>query len=164
MLVPGRASGTPMWNELLATLPTNRPIYALDAIGDAGLSTPTVPQAWKDRGLAALGGTSVGDVQERTAISEMIDAGSSGYSAALPTPRVLTDDQLHSLTMPVYVAIASNSSLAGGTKAASRAKKLLPRARVRTWENTTHSLPFQAAEPLGLELAEFWGLDYEVAG
>ncbi|WIM67790.1 alpha/beta fold hydrolase [Corynebacterium breve] len=233
VLVPGRASGAPMWNELIPALPHDRPIYALDAIGDAGLSTQSVPltsmedqatwladvirgldirqahvvghsfggatatalaqhhpelvetltllepafvfayppasvffwgsvivlplpQTWIDRGLAEIGGTTIDDVRRRTPISEMIDAGAQHYSAALPTPTPLSDDALHKLDMPVYVGVADTKSLAGGEKAVQRASSLLPQPTVKLWENTTHSLPFQVAYPIGAELQIFW--------
>ncbi|MFC8045384.1 alpha/beta fold hydrolase [Nocardia sp. NPDC057353] len=60
VLLPGRSSGAPMWSAHLPAL--DRPLVALDAIGDAGLSVQTAPltsmadQArWVDEALAALG-------------------------------------------------------------------------------------------------------------
>lgn len=41
ILLPGRASGVPMWGKNLAELVAKRTVYALDAIGDAGLSVQT---------------------------------------------------------------------------------------------------------------------------
>ncbi|QGU01152.1 putative carboxylesterase nap [Corynebacterium kalinowskii] len=233
LLVPGRASGAPMWNELLPHLGTNRPVFAVDAIGDAGLSTQStpltsmqdqaawlaeaishlgldevhvvghsfggataaalamyhpdlvasltllepvfvlrnlpasaffwatvastpLPQSWVDRALAEIGGTTVEEIRERTPVSVMIDAASKAYSAALPTPKVLTDSELERLSMPVYIGIADHKSLAGGAKAAERAQSHLPESTVKVWPNTTHSLPFQVTEKLGNELQEFW--------
>lgn len=56
--------------------------------------------------------------------------------------------------MPVYVALASDSSLAG-SKAAEQARRI-PDATVVVWPRTTHSLPMQAREPLDKALLEFW--------
>lgn len=38
VLLPGRSSGVPMWGKNLSELAAKRTVYALDAIGDAGLS------------------------------------------------------------------------------------------------------------------------------
>lgn len=38
LLLPGKASGTPMWYANLSDFCQNRTVYALDALGDAGLS------------------------------------------------------------------------------------------------------------------------------
>lgn len=45
LLVPGRASGAPMWAENLPSWIGARTIVALDPIGDAGLSTQSTPFA-----------------------------------------------------------------------------------------------------------------------
>ena len=43
IFLPGRSSGVPMWAENLPAIAATRPVYALDALGDTGLSTQTVP-------------------------------------------------------------------------------------------------------------------------
>ncbi|WP_222847998.1 alpha/beta fold hydrolase [Ruania zhangjianzhongii] len=232
ILVPGIRSGVPMWAENLRYWLGERTLYAMDAVGDAGLSTHTVPfesfdhqvgwleqalaglgieqahvvghsfggaiaathalhhagrvrsltllepvmvlhtmplsiylwasvlllplpQSWKDRALAEIGGVTIAEVQERTPMSVMIDEGSKHYAAAALTPRTLTDAEWRSMSMPIRVEIASDKSLAGGAKAAERARSLgVDPTIVRP--NTTHSLPMQAAEALGRELPAYW--------
>lgn len=62
LLLPGWGAGIPMWRELLPVLTAERPVYALDALGDAGLSHQSVPivseqeQAdWISQSLDGLG-------------------------------------------------------------------------------------------------------------
>ncbi len=62
VLLPGRGSGVPMWSENLPSLAAQRTVYAMDALGDAGLSAQTVPlttsadqAVWIDQTLASLG-------------------------------------------------------------------------------------------------------------
>jgi len=232
VLLPGIRSGAPMWDENLRTWLGQRTIYAMDAIGDAGLSTQSVPfgsfdeqtdwvadvlagleldrvhlvghsfggataathalrhpdriasvtllepvmvlhglpastylwsavlmlplpQGWKDRALAEIGGVTVEEVQERTPVSAMVDAGATHYSSTVHPPRTLTDEEWRALPMPVRVDIAAEKSLAGGTEAADRARAL-GLGPVTVWPGTTHSLPMQAAEPLGTELPAWW--------
>ena len=85
-------------------------------------SLPVLPEAWRERALAEVGGG------ERAApgdpIASMINAGAAHYRAQLPNPRLLSDPQLAALTMPVYVAVADSHSLAGGPRAADRARQL----------------------------------------
>lgn len=45
LLMPGRSSGVPMWEENLPGLLEGRRVLALDTLGDAGLSQQTVPFA-----------------------------------------------------------------------------------------------------------------------
>lgn len=115
-------------------------------------SLPWLPGPVRDRALAEIGGGERADPDDP--VAQMITAGADHYAARLPTPQVLTDEQLRSFPMPVYVALADHDSLAGAA-AVERARRL-PDATVRVWPDTTHSLPMQVAEPLAEELHRFW--------
>lgn len=233
VLLPGRASGAPMWGENLPDWIGSRTLYALDPIGDAGLSSQSVPladfddqaewiaqtlddlgverahtighsfgganaaihalrhpgqvasltllepimvlhglpvstyfwatltqlpvpQSLRDRALAEIGGTTVEEVRERTPMSVMIDAGSKHYSAAVPMPRTLSDDEWRAIDVPTRIDISVGQSLAGGADAVERAEALLPDALVTPWPGATHSLPMEERARLGPELEEFW--------
>lgn len=61
VFLPGRSSGVPMWADNLAAIAATRPVYAMDALGDAGLSKQTAvlndggdQAAWLDQVLSAL--------------------------------------------------------------------------------------------------------------
>ncbi|ONM48604.1 alpha/beta hydrolase [Nocardia donostiensis] len=232
VLLPGMRSGAPMWAENLTHWIGRRTLYAMDAIGDSGLSTQSVPftsfedratwveqtlaglglervhmvghsfggaiaaghaldypgrvasltllepvmvlhglpvsmymwsallmlpvpQSWKDYALAEIGGVSTEEVQERTPMSVMVDEAGKHYKAPTLTPRTFTDEEWRSMSMPVRIDLASDKSLAGGEEAASRARDL-GKDPVTVWPRTTHSLPMQAAEQLGLELEQYW--------
>lgn len=77
---------------------------------------PGLPTGWRNHALGRIGGTD--------------------YDAYLPTPSLLSDDDVRVLTMLCYVAIAGTDSLAGGDKAVRRAGELLPYARVEVWPDT----------------------------
>jgi pimeloyl-ACP methyl ester carboxylesterase len=229
VLVPGRASGVPMWSENLPGFLKDRRVIAFDALGDAGLSVQGAPMdsfddqaLWMKQVLAELapsgahlvghsfGGATaatyahrfpdrvvsltllepvftfaypparlmgwamlslpgipdgvrnaalgkVGGVEydPNDDMAKMIAAGSEHFSASLPQPSPLDDDQLQELTMPTYVAIADRDSLAGGGAAADRARRL-PDGTVDVWPDTTHSLPMQAKDKLDSRLKAFW--------
>ena len=62
LLLPGWGAAVPMWGTNLPALLEDRPVYALDALGDAGLSVQTAPlrtadaqAAWIDQTLDGLG-------------------------------------------------------------------------------------------------------------
>ena len=231
VLLPGRASGAPMWSENLAGFGNARRVVAVDALGDAGLSVQGVPMASVDDQAAwlhevldvlapdgahlvghsfgaatasayarhhpddvvsltllepvltfgypparmtawavigslpglpdpvretALGKIGGADVDLIDPMARMVAVGSKEYVAALPTPQVLADHQSAQLTMPVYVAIASRDSLAGGERAAVRARSALPDGVVEVWPDTSHSLPMEVADLLGMRLQDFW--------
>ena len=118
---------------------------------------PGLPEGIRDYALRQIAGSDEdeagGDNSDPVAL--MIAAATEHFSAELPTPSPLSDEQAAQLTMPVYVAIAGKNSLAGG-QAAARAGEALPGARVQTWDDATHSLPMQEVDPLHTLLTEFW--------
>lgn len=56
LLVPGRSSGVPMWADVVARL-RDREVYAVDALGDAGMSVQDRPLAGADDQAAWLAET-----------------------------------------------------------------------------------------------------------
>lgn len=119
---------------------------------------PGVPEGSRQYALRQIGGSdeewAEGDDADPVAL--MIESATEHFSAALPTPSPLSDEQAAQLTMPVYLAIAGQDSLAGGQGAAEHASEILPDAQVQIWENATHSLPMQEADPLQITLTDLW--------
>jgi pimeloyl-ACP methyl ester carboxylesterase len=233
VLLPGRGSGVPMWSENLSEMLKHRTVYALDAIGDAGMSTqsvpitdaadqaewiddalaglgidrahvvghsfgaasaaalalhhpervatltllepafvlswpplgtllwsvpasmPFLPQSWRDTAVAKIAGEDLADLDSGDPVARMITVGGTGYSAELPTPSPLSDEQLRSLDMPAYVALADTSTITQGADSLSKTE-LIPNVTAEVWPNTTHSLPMQVPKPLAEKLAAFW--------
>lgn len=147
--------------DLVATLTLLEPIMVIAGMPAsiypwATVLTVPAPQWLRDRALARIGGTSVEEVRRRTPMSELIDAASEGYAAALPMPSTLTDEQWRSLAMPLRVDLGAESDLAGGAKGAERLRSLIPSAAVTLWPGAAHSLPMERHEQLGDELLQFW--------
>lgn len=148
--------------DRLASLTLIEPILTLGTLplsvvfASIPVSLPFLPESWREAALNTIGGVEAEEVDPDDPLARMINVGAEGYSSSgLPNPVQLTDAELKSLPMPVYVAIASDSSLAGGQAAADRAA-LIPDAQVKIWPDTTHSLPMQVAPALDAELATFW--------
>jgi pimeloyl-ACP methyl ester carboxylesterase len=117
------------------------------------VSLPYLPRTVRETALGRIGGGTFDDTEP---LARMIAAGTEHYVAALPNPSRLSDDEVAQLTMPVYVAIASDNSLAGGGSAAARARSTLSDGVVEIWPHTTHSLPMEVAGPLSERLGTFW--------
>jgi pimeloyl-ACP methyl ester carboxylesterase len=148
--------------ERLASLTLLEPILTLGMLPLSAIlasipaSLPFVPDAWREAALNRIGGVEAEEVDPNDPLARMIAVGSRDYdSSSIPNPTILTDDELRALPMPVYVAIASDTSLAGGEAAAEKAQ-LIPDAQVKIWPDTTHSLPMQVAPALDAELETFW--------
>ncbi|AJE34175.1 alpha/beta hydrolase fold protein [Corynebacterium humireducens NBRC 106098 = DSM 45392] len=121
----------------------------------ATVASLPLPQSLRDRALAEIGGTTVEAVRSDSPMSRMIDAASRGYSAALPMPGPLTDEQWRTLDMPVRLDLGGRQSLSGGG-AAERIRGLLPDATVTVWPDGTHSLPMDRAADFDGLLPDFW--------
>jgi pimeloyl-ACP methyl ester carboxylesterase len=148
--------------ERMASLTLLEPLLTLGmlplstVLASIPVSLPFVPESWRESALNKIGGVEDDEVDPDDPLARMISLGSQHYSSSsLPNPSMLSDAQLKALPMPVYVAIASDSSLAGGEAAAEKAK-LIPDAQIKIWPNTTHSLPMQVAPELDAELETFW--------
>lgn len=141
---------------LLEPLLTLGPLPLSAILASIPLTLPFAPDSWRDSALNKIGGVEDDEVDPDDPLLRMITVGAENYSSSgLPNPVQLTDAELKNLPMPVYVAIASDSSLAGGEAAAEKAK-LIPDAQVKIWPDTTHSLPMQVAPALDAELEKFW--------
>ncbi|PUB32219.1 pimeloyl-ACP methyl ester carboxylesterase [Promicromonospora sp. AC04] len=148
--------------ERLASLTLLEPVFTLGMmplpiiLASIPVSLPFLPESWREAGLNRIGGVDAEEVDPDDPLARLIALGSRHFdSSSLPSPAVLSDAELKGLPMPVYVAIASDTSLAGGEAAAEKAK-LIPDAQVKIWPNTTHSLPMQVAPALDAELETFW--------
>ena len=146
--------------EQVQTLTLLEPAFALNDPSPSVLFWATVgsleflPETWRQYGLAQVSGEAVEDLASDDPLTRMISAASANYATSLPTPTTLTAEELKSLPMPVYVALADHSPIT--SNGAAEAASLIPHATVRVWAHTTHSLPMQVADDLSSELTQFW--------
>lgn len=146
--------------ERVRTLTLMEPAFALNYPSLSVLFWATVatleflPESWRNHGLAAMTGEDVSSVATDDPLAKMISAATAHYIASLPTPPTLTENELSALAMPVYVALGGNSPIT--TSKTEENARLIPHVTVRTWENSTHSLPMEVASELAVELEQFW--------
>lgn len=225
VLLPGRTAGAPMWYANLPYLIKERPVYALDAIGDAGMSVqtkaietnaeqalyleqafdylklsrinlvghsfggynaanyatrypervvslaliepvfvleginpslmlkliiatlPGAPKSWMDSAVADIsGGTSYDPTDP---IQRMITEGSDFYKSSLPTPETITSEQAAKWSMPVYLAMADNSTKLHDSVAIEKlARQNISSVDTKILANATHSLPMEYPEEI----------------
>lgn len=231
VLIPGYTSGVPMWKSNLSDLIVKHPVYALDALGDCGMSVqtasiknaadqaawldqvitdldvakmhlvghsfggwsaanyasrypnkiaslallepvfvlrglhlriilksipasiPFLPKKWRDNLLKDIGG--VAEIPLDDPVARMIVEGSEHYARRLPNPKQITPKQLQGWNMPVYVAMAANSSLHDSAKAVAVAQSNIKNLQAKNWSNTTHSLPMESPKEIDAELLAF---------
>ena len=113
-----------------------------------------LPKSWQNHALSKMTGDKSQEFESNDPMAEMITTATSGYSAYLPSPDALTENDLKELNMPVYIAVGGKSPLTG-EKAATNAK-LISNVKLHTFEEATHSLPMQYPKEVGNDLNEFW--------
>lgn len=103
-----------------------------------GAAIPGMPKSWRDRLMGWIaGGAAVPDTDP---VAVLIAAGMRDFAAMLPQPTYPSDDQLRAVTVPILVVIAGRSIIHDPTKAAERARRLLPNATVEIWPSASHAL------------------------
>lgn len=145
---PERVATLTLWEPILVFAELRWQMYAATLPS----ALPFLPESWRRKGLASIGGADEGDIGE-SPIGAMIDAGAAGYRAALPTPVRPDGAALARLTMPVFVGLGGRSAVTDTDAAAARARTL-PNATVRVWPGGTHSLPMEYPDELLAELSD----------
>jgi pimeloyl-ACP methyl ester carboxylesterase len=231
LLVPGYTSGVPMWQSNLPDLANKRPVYALDALGDSGMSAqtgiikngadqaawlnqvithlkvakihfvghsfggwsaanyasrypekvaslsllepvfvfqglnlriilktipaaiPFLPKKWRENLLKDIGGVTEIDLNDP--VTRMISEGAEYFERKLPAPERITPEQLRGWEMPVYVAMAANSSLHNSARAVEVAQANIEHVQAKNWTNATHSLPMEFPKEIDAEILTF---------
>jgi hypothetical protein len=85
----------------------------------------------------------------------MISEATEHYAARLPLPQRPSTEQLRSLPMSVYVAMAADSSMHDSAAATQVARNNVRNLQIRNWPGATHSLPMEYPERLNRELLGF---------
>jgi pimeloyl-ACP methyl ester carboxylesterase len=145
--------------QRMASLSLLDPVFTLSAPSASVLlwatlaSIPFLPEAWRNQAMLNMIGEEASDTDFDDPVAGMIAEASGNYADALPTPKVLTDEELMGIDLPVYVALAEKSL--SGKSAAERAA-LMPHALTEVWAETTHSLPMEVSREMDTRLETFW--------
>ncbi|WP_431922007.1 alpha/beta fold hydrolase [Amycolatopsis tucumanensis] len=92
------------------------------------------------------------EVAEDDPVATVIDEGMRTYRIAPPTPALFTDARLRGLTVPVLALIAARSVIHDRRRAATRARELLPDARVELWPR---AIAGESADEVNARVLEF---------
>lgn len=230
VLFPGWTSGVPMWSKNLPGLAEQVPVWAFDALGDAGFSVqtaplrdnadqaawihqaldrlglakvhvaghsfggwlaanyavrcpdrvasltlidppfvfqplplelvlksipaaiPGLPREWRDALVADIGG---GVPDPNDPVARMITLAVEHYAPEKPNPELFTGEQLASLRMPVFVALAGRSFLPDADRSAAVAREHIRDVTVRIWPEATHSLPMEKVDEVNAAIVAF---------
>lgn len=113
-----------------------------------------VPTALRQRVLSWISGGA--DADESVSEAALISAAAKEFVIAKPMPKLFTDDQLRSLSLPVLALIAGRSVMLDPAVASARARSLLPRGQVEVWPEASHAINGEYAEEIAQRAHLFW--------
>ena len=116
--------------------------------------SPGVPELLRRRFLRRISGGA--DVDDSAPEVRLSSAAMVDFALRLPPPKLITDDQLRSLSIPVLTLLAGRSVMLNATRAAARARKCLPRGQVEVWEDATHAISGEFPERITERAQRFW--------
>jgi pimeloyl-ACP methyl ester carboxylesterase len=147
---PGRAASL----VLLDPVFTFAPIAVKAVLASPALFVPGVPAALRSRVLSWISGGA--DVDGPLPVAALISAGSTDYVLRKAMPKMISDEQLRSLDIPVLALIAGRSVMHDSAKAAARARNLLPCGQVELWPDASHAINGEYPETITETAAAFW--------
>ncbi len=118
------------------------------------LVLPGVPEALRRRVLSWISGGA--DVDDSLPEAALISAGSKDFALSKPPPTLFTDEQLHSLDVPVLALIAGRSVIHDPVHAAGRARNLLSRGQVELWSDASHAINGEYPAEIAQRADRFW--------
>jgi pimeloyl-ACP methyl ester carboxylesterase len=151
------------YSERVITLSLVEPVFVFTGIRwqlylkSLPASIPILPQSWRDKMLADIGGASEIDLNDP--IARMISEATKHYAAVLPVPEQLTKEQLSGLKLPVYAALAEKSSIHDVQDAYETAVREIENLQIKIWPDATHSLPMEFTEQLDREILDFMSMN-----
>jgi pimeloyl-ACP methyl ester carboxylesterase len=103
-----------------------------------GAVIPGMPKPWRSKLMSWIAGGA--EASDTDPVAALIASGMRDFAAMLPQPKYPSDEQLRSITVPTLAVIAGRSIIHNPTKAAERARRLLPAATVELWPLASHAI------------------------
>ncbi|BBY79881.1 carboxylesterase [Mycolicibacterium pulveris] len=147
---PGRAASLVVLDPVF----TFAPIAAKAVLASPALFLPGVPDRLRRRVLSWISGGA--EVDGSLPEAALISAGSTDYVIRKAMPKLITDEQLRSLTIPVLTLIGGRSVMHDADRAAARARNLLPRGQVEVWPDASHAINGEYAAQIADRAGTFW--------
>lgn len=147
---PGRAASL----VLLDPVFTFAPVAVKAVLASPALFVPGVPEILRRRVLRWISGGA--DIDEPATEATLISSGATDYTVRKAMPKMITDEQLRSLDIPVLALIGGRSVMHDAAKAAERARRLLAMGRVEVWPGASHAINGEYASEIAERAADFW--------
>ncbi len=108
------------------------------------------PDAMREFGQRLTPGVEIPELQW-----ELMTTGAKGFRHALPMPKKVSDEDLRRLTTPTLLYMGANSEVYDASKAATRARALMPDVEIVIVEGAQHGLPLTHPDRTLADILEF---------
>jgi pimeloyl-ACP methyl ester carboxylesterase len=147
---PGRAASLVLLDPVMTF--DRIPVRTLFA--SIAMFAPGVPELIRRRVLSWISGGA--DVGELVMEARLIDAGSRDFVLKTPPPKLITDDQLRSLDVPVLALLGGRSVMLRAERAADRARKTLRYGQIEVWREASHAINGEYPDEIAERAHRFW--------
>ncbi|MGV0715585.1 alpha/beta hydrolase [Mycolicibacterium sp. XJ662] len=147
---PGRAASLVVLDPVF----TFAPVAVKAVLASPALFLPGIPDGLRRRVLSWISGGA--EVDDSLPEARLISAGSTDYVLRKAMPKMITDEQLRSLDIPVLALLGGRSVMHDAVRAAARARNLLPRAQVELWPDASHAINGEYAAEIADRASAFW--------
>lgn len=147
---PGRAASL----VLLDPVFTFAPVALKAVLASPALFLPGVPQSVRRRVLSWISGGA--DLDDAAPEAALISAGATDYALRKAMPKMITDEQLRGVDIPVLALIGGRSVMHDAARAARRASDQLPQGQVEVWPQASHAINGEYAEEIAERAHGFW--------
>ncbi|XVQ06761.1 alpha/beta fold hydrolase [Spirillospora sp. CA-255316] len=142
----------------VATLTLLDPVYTFSnipagtAVRAVPASVPWLPKSWRDSfNSYTAGGAPVEDVP----VADMIESGMKNYTLRLPQPRLIHEEALGRLTMPVLAILAGRSVMHDVDASRKVADRVLRNGTVKLYPNASHAINGERPKEVATDIAAF---------
>lgn len=147
---PGRAASLVLLDPVL----TFAPVTIKVVLASPALFVPGIPDSLRRRVLSWISGGA--DIDQAATEAVLISAGSTDYTLRKAMPKLISDEQLRGLDIPVLALIGGRSVMHDAAPAAQRARRLLTRGQVELWPGASHAINGEYAAEIAERAADFW--------
>ena len=120
----------------------------------AAMASPGVPHRIQQMFLRWVSGGAA--VDDSVPEGRLIAAAMTDFVLRLPPPKLITDEQLRGLDIPVLAFIAGRSVMLNADKAAQRARTLLQHGQIEVYLAASHAINGEYAENIAERTQQFW--------
>lgn len=150
--LPGRVASL----ALLDPVQTFARIPVRTLLASGAMLSPAVPGALRRRVLRWISGGA--DVDESVPEARLIAASMVDFVLRLPPPRLIAEDQLRELGIPVLAVLGGRSVMLNPARAADRARKLLSHGKVEVWPDASHAISGEYPQRVAERTEAFWDI------